>query len=198
MQHWSMGAMVHGPVMAWGQQRGTGYFIEEDSSWVLPPKNDTWTWSDHVKDGVRVMEELCATFGIFVAGAGATSSESRESRGNEPQRTLMDRSSTNFNLLRTKYSRVEWDNTAKVKDLTLHIHDQRLLSEYEWVSFDGGDLPSEQGMFFMPDRGTTFYVTGRLQYFWVYYTQFRRRAETPVRAPSLWATECFQPVPSPE
>ena len=85
----------------------------------------------------------------------------------------MDRSSTNFNLLRTKYPRVEWDDAAKVKDLALHIHDQRLLSEHEWVHLEGSDLPSDQGMFFMPEEGATFYVQGRLQYFWVYFSQFR-------------------------
>ena len=28
-------------------------------------------------------------------------------------------------------------------------------------------------MFFMPEKGATFYLTGRLQYFWVYFSQFR-------------------------
>ena len=74
LSHWSMGTMIHGPIIAWGQQRGLGYFIEDSSNWVLPYQSSSWTWSDHVKEGVKVMEDLCAAFGIFVKGAGTASS----------------------------------------------------------------------------------------------------------------------------
>ena len=171
LNHWSQGILVHGPIIAWGQQRGAGFYIEDKSQWVLPNKTDSWNWSDHVKEGVAVTQDLCTTFGIYVTGS---SSSEFGGKTTKPQVALIDRSSANFGLLRTKYPRVEWDETAKVDELSLHIHDQRFLTEYEWVYLTDQELPGpDSGMFFMPGKGTSFCVQGRLQYFWAYFTQGR-------------------------